>query len=128
MNDPSKQPGMISWVDLTVGDAQRVRDFYEKVAGWTSAAVSMGDYDDHCMNASNGQTVAGICHARGDNSGLPAQWLVYINVADLDQSIKACEQEGGKVLHGPRSIGGGRCAVIEDPAGACAALYQQPSE
>lgn len=37
----------------------------------------MGAYDDYVMNASStGQATAGICHARGGNADLPAQWLV----------------------------------------------------
>jgi predicted enzyme related to lactoylglutathione lyase len=39
-----KTPGKISWVDLTIPDAEAVRTFYEAVAGWTSDPVSMGDY------------------------------------------------------------------------------------
>ena len=86
----------------------------------------MGGYSDHCMNQpGDGKTVAGICHARGGNAGLPAQWLLYIIVADLDESLKQCEAGGGKVLRGPLSYGAqGRYAIIQDPAGAAAALYQ----
>ncbi|MBL4848131.1 MAG: hypothetical protein JKY65_21655 [Planctomycetes bacterium] len=36
--------GTVGWVDLTVQDAPALRDFYEKVVGWTSSAHSMGDY------------------------------------------------------------------------------------
>ena len=69
--------------------------------------------------------MAGICHARGGNTGLPAQWLIYIIVADLDASLKQVEEKGGKVLRGIREYGGqGRYAVIQDPAGAVAALYE----
>ena len=67
-------------------------------------------------------TVAGICHARGPNAELPAQWLIYINVANLADSLEQCSQRGGKVLHGPRDMGSGSCAVVQDPAGAVAAL------
>ena len=76
------------------------------------------------LSSVTGQTVAGICHARGENADLPAQWMVYINVANLDDSIAACQQLGGQLLCEPRQVGNGRCAVIRDPAGACAALYQ----
>ena len=36
--------GSIGWVDLTVGDATRIRDFYASVAGWRPEAVEMGEY------------------------------------------------------------------------------------
>ena len=118
--------GQIGWIDLTVDDASGIRDFYEQVTSWTSDAVSMGDYSDFNMcppGSSDG--VAGICHARGGNADLPAQWLIYITVDDVDASIERCIELGGAVISGPKDLAGGRFCVIRDPAGAVAALYQQ---
>lgn len=129
MSETIPTPGGIDWTDLTVPDAEPVCAFYESVVGWTSEAFDMGGYSDHCMKDAAGKTVAGICHAKGANAGLPAQWLVYLNVADLDASLGAVTQLGGKVLREARPMGGGsRMAVIEDPAGAVCALFQHGSE
>lgn len=49
-----------------------------------------------------------------------------IRMADLDASLTECSRRGGVVVAGPRDLGGGRFAVIRDPAGAVAALYQAP--
>jgi predicted enzyme related to lactoylglutathione lyase len=116
--------GSIAWTDLTVENAPAVCDFYQDVAGWTPAPVAMGEYDDFVMRDANGDGVSGVCHARGENAGLPAQWLIYIVVADLDQSIAACHKHGGKVISEPRKHGTSRFAVIQDPAGAVAGLYE----
>ncbi len=124
---PKKKPavGAITWFDLTVKNAPKVRAFYEKVVGWKSAGLDLGGYEDFCMNTpADEKTVAGICHARGDNAALPPQWLIYITVADLDASVKQCRKLGGKVISGPRAMSGGRVAVIRDPAGAVAALFE----
>jgi len=121
--DAGKRMGVISWTDLTVKNAGELRDFYGKVAGWSSSPVSMGEYEDYSMVAAGGDTVAGICHARGSNANLPPQWLIYITVADVDESAKKCTEMGGKVIEGPRAMGGGRFCVIRDPAGAVAALF-----
>ena len=116
--------GTLAWRDLTVGDAETVRDFYKNVVGWESQSVDMDGYSDFNMIApGSGETVAGICHARGSNAELPAQWLMYIVVADVDASARICAEQGGKVLDGPRALGGGRFCVIQDPAGAVCALY-----
>jgi uncharacterized protein len=122
--------GAITWADLTVEDAPALRDFYSAVVGWSAEAVNMGTYSDFSMNLPDGGTpVAGICHARGMNEGLPAQWLVYITVRDLDLSLARCEELGGSVLTPPRSIGqAGRFSVIRDPAGAVAALFEPASQ
>lgn len=117
--------GEIGWIDLTVPEAAKVRDFYSQVVGWEHAEVDMGGYSDFSMNLPGaGKTVAGICHSRGVNADLPAQWLIYINVDNLEASLKACERAGGKVLREATALGSGRMAVIQDPAGAVAALYQ----
>lgn len=126
MANQKLEVGRVGWMDLTVPDAAGVRGFYEKVVGFTSTGLDMGGYEDYCMNApGSGKTVAGICHARGGNAGLPVAWLIYITVADLDESLRQCVAGGGKVLREPREYPGqGRYAVIEDPAGAAVALYQ----
>jgi uncharacterized protein len=118
--------GTIGWIDLTVGDAQGVRDFYKEVVGWGTSEVDMGGYSDYCMTRpGSGEPAAGVCHARGSNAGLPAQWLIYITVADLDGSMARCKEKGGAVVFGPRDMGGhGRFCVIRDPAGAVAGLIE----
>lgn len=117
--------GSIAWTDLTVEDAEGVRDFYEAVAGWRSEAVSMGGYSDFNMvPTGSGEAVAGICHARGGNADLPPQWMLYVVVASVDASARACVDLGGEVLVPPRPMGPGRYSVIRDPAGAVCALYR----
>lgn len=117
--------GTIGWIDLTVGDAEAIRDFYRAVVGWESESVDMGGYSDYNMMVpGTGEATAGVCHARGVNAALPPHWLIYIVVRDLDASISRCEELGGEVLQGPRRLGGSRYSVIKDPAGAFCALYQ----
>src|SRR5262245_16634779 len=98
-NLPKLNVGAVNWTDLTVPDAKRVRDFYAAVVGWTHEALDMDGYDDYCMNRpDDGQTVAGICHARGENTSLPPVWLVYINVANVEASCVQVKALGGDVL------------------------------
>ena len=115
-----KKPlGSIVWTDLTVDNADEVRDFYSKVVGWKHEALSMGDYDDYVMTPNSGDDGAtGICHARGNNANIPAQWMIYVSVEHVDAAVKACVDNGGKVLDGPRKMGENDFAVIQDPAGA----------
>ncbi len=117
--------GTINWRDLTVSNAEEIRDFYQAVVGWDAEPHPMGDYDDYCMNVpGTGDTVAGICHARGTNANVPPQWLLYITVDDVDASAAKAVELGGAVLDGPRDMGYGRFAVIRDPAGAVCALFK----
>lgn len=118
--------GSIGWADITVADADGLRSFYEEVTGWKSSSHDMGDYSDFVMSQpEDGSGVAGICHARGANAGLPPQWLIYIVVESLERSLASVEKLGGRVLkRGGGSGAGGFFAVIEDPAGAACALFE----
>ncbi len=126
MTDSKIKTGTIQWVDLTVNDADKIRDFYGEVVGWKSDPVPMDGYDDYCMiGNSSDDPVAGICHARGVNADLPPHWIVYITVDDLDKSVTACKALGGEIISGPKSMGkSGRYCIIKDPAGAVAALFE----
>ena len=115
--------GKIVWTDLTVEDARAVRDFYGAVVGWKFSAGDMGGYEDFTMvSPESGESVAGVCHARGPNANLPSQWLVYVQVDDVEKSARKATELGGKIVDGPRSMGSTRFCVIQDPAGAVLAL------
>jgi predicted enzyme related to lactoylglutathione lyase len=121
------KPGTLGWLDLTVANASEVRDFYASVVGWTPQPVSMGDYDDFNM-CMDGSPVAGVCHARGSNQGLPSVWMAYWVVADLAAALAHVETKGGKIVRPAKSMGAmGSFAVIADPAGAVCALFQPPT-
>ena len=115
--------GVIEWRDLTVKNAEKIKDFYCSVVGWEASAVSMGEYDDFNINLpGTSDAVAGICHARGGNSTLPAQWLMYVRVEDVQKSADQCKALGGTVMDGPRIMGAIQFCVIRDPEGAVLAL------
>ncbi len=118
--------GKIGWIDLTVEDGEGLKAFYQSVVGWKTDPVSMGDYNDHCMiPPSETDPVAGICHAKDGNEGLPAQWLLYITVENLQDSLRQSEALGGKLIRDIRTLAGGAYAVIQDPSGAVCALFQE---
>ncbi len=121
----SDEVGKIGWIDMTVDDAPGVRDFYKAVVGWETDEIDMGGYADYVMKMpASGDGVAGVCHSRGSNADLPAGWLIYIVVADVDASVAACIENGGKIVVEPRGLAGGRFCVVEDPGGSIAGLYQ----
>jgi uncharacterized protein len=118
--------GKMLWVDLTVDNATEVATFYHHVAGWRIEPVSMGDYNDYnCFAPDNDEApVAGVCHRRGPNSHLPAVWMNYIAVPDLQASMDACIRHGGEIISRPVEGSPHQIAVIKDPGGAIVALYQ----
>jgi uncharacterized protein len=119
--------GSIISADLTVSNADAVRDFYKQVVGWESEAMSMsdesGEYSDYVMKDQAGNWVGGVCHARGVNQDIPSQWLVHVNVADIQASADRAIALGGKILK--KSVGDDGTLyyiIIQDPAGAMLSL------
>lgn len=127
MSNSNNPIGGFAWADLTVPNAEEVRDFYTHVIGFSHTGVKMGDYEDYCMNSpSDGQTKAGICHKRGQNMDIPVGWMIYFNVEDLDQSMNAVVEKGGTIIAGPKgTTESGRYCFIMDPAGAMCALFEK---
>jgi predicted enzyme related to lactoylglutathione lyase len=117
--------GNVAWFDLTVDNAESVKAFYKSVVGWQENPIDMGGYNDYSMQTPDSLTdVAGICHARGPNKDLPAQWLLYFKVADLQSSINAVTQLGGTVIAPVKKLSStSHFAIIKDPAGAVCAIY-----
>lgn len=125
MSDDNNKIGRVSWMDLTIEDATTVSQFYHKVVGWDIQGFDMGGYEDYCMNdPKTGETLAGVCHAKGTNASMPAQWLMYVGVENLDSSLEQVVKEGGKVMGDKKSDGkGGHYCLIQDPAGAYLMLW-----
>ncbi len=116
--------GRLGWIDLTVDDADGVRDFYAGVVGWRPSNVEMGDYADYSMLDSDGTAVAGVCHRRGGNASMPSGWIPYFVVADLDRALAQAVERGGSA-DAVRTMGDTRWAVVHDPAGNAAALWEE---
>lgn len=119
--------GSLISTDLTVPNAEQIRDFYKAVIGWESEEMPLSDeggsYADYVLKDAEGNWVSGVCHKRGANQDLPAQWIVYINVADVEQSVKKCIELGGQVLKEAKNADGSyQYALIQDPAGAVLAV------
>lgn len=121
---PNPKLGTVGWLDLTVDDAGRLRDFYAAVCGWTPKGVAMGEgtYEDFAMQDADGRAVAGVCFRRDENAKLPPVWIPYVVVEDLDASVAAAIERGAGVIDDRRPHGG-TMVVLKDPAGAVFSLF-----
>lgn len=128
-NQKDNSTGSVGWVDLTVNNAPELREFYTKVVGWKSHGLSMGDYEDFVMiSPDSDEPKAGICHKRGPNAGFPSVWMVYFTVQNIEESARRVQESGGKILVDVKMMGSyGKYCVIEDPAGAVCALFENIS-
>jgi predicted enzyme related to lactoylglutathione lyase len=118
-------PGSLGWVELMTREPERAVEFYTTVFGWS-------------VNASERYTQWGIEGA--DFGGMvtmddkfphevPAHWLPYFAVADVDVTAADATQAGGTVLMEPTSVPDGpRIAVLRDPQGAMFGVHRADYE
>ena len=138
--------GDMAWMDLSVPNAGQIKDFYQQVLGWQSQAIAMTDkeekYSDFVMSAKSAESdvvrdtetpssdgfVTGICHAKGANADMPATWLPYFLVANVEHAAAMVQAQGGELVTEIKSMGDDKYVIIKDPAGAHCALYQKLSK
>jgi uncharacterized protein len=85
----NKDIGKALWFDLTISNADEVKDFYTETIGWNSTEHQMNEYSDYNMiSPINDETLAGICHAKGVNKDMPPVWMVYFCVENLEEKIE----------------------------------------
>lgn len=120
--------GKILWTDMTVDNADEIRDFYSAVIGWKSEEIEMnkGEYYDFSMYSEDPTSpTAGICNQKGPNKGLPTGWIVYFGVTDIKKSINRAMEFGGEILTEVREMPGyGLYCFLKDPNGHPFAIFQ----
>ena len=113
--------GSFIWYELITPDPDGSRRFYGAVVGWDIEPQPSGDFDYRMIRRSDGGHSGGVLRLSEDmrqHGGRPI-WLGYIGVDDVDASVAATEQAGGKVLIPPTDMGGvGRIALVADAQGA----------
>lgn len=102
----------INYVELTVTDLAAAQAFYRDAFGW--------EFNDY------GPTYAGIRAADGTEAG--GLWespearpvggpFVILFSTDLDASLRAIQQAGGRIVEEPYEFPGGRRLHFADPSG-----------
>ncbi|TWX54602.1 VOC family protein [Colwellia hornerae] len=122
----SNKIGEMAWLDLTVDNASEIKDFYQRVIGWQVEDVAMGEHNDYVMKSpDSGEAISGICHATGGNAGMPATWLPYFLVEDINNAVANVTELGGELLTEIKQVGKDSYVMVKDPAGAVCSLYQK---
>ncbi len=114
--------GEFVWCDLSAHNAGPSRDFYKRIFGW-----HFSDQGGGYHFASKGQyPVAGHYQMpeKFIKIGMPAFWMSYIAVTDVQATVDLANTLGAKVELGPAEFdGGGTYALIRDPLGAGFTVY-----
>lgn len=117
-----KDHGNPCWFELTTPDLGAARGFYADVLGWEVKDAGMPGFTYLLAGTGKGP-VAGLMEPMAE--GMPAFWMLYLAVTDVDGTAAAIAAEGGKIHREPADIPGtGRFAVVVDPQGAVFGLLQ----
>jgi predicted enzyme related to lactoylglutathione lyase len=115
-------PGAMTWNELAARDLQKAEAFYGTLLGWT---FQPGPTPGYRMIFNGARLNGGIIQMDENWGDMPAHWMVYFSVANLDEALAKVEKLGGKlgtpVVEAP---GTGRFAVVIDPQGATCTLIQ----
>jgi predicted enzyme related to lactoylglutathione lyase len=103
------------------------------VLGWSPKIVAADDNSRppapgesaYTLFMANGTESAGLTKYEGKDPNDPKPgWLMYVQVADVDNAVIEALRKGGKVLKAPTDAAKvGRIAVIQDLDGNALGLY-----
>jgi predicted enzyme related to lactoylglutathione lyase len=109
------EPGAMSWAEVNVPDGRVADAFYASVFGYEQEPVPGGV--DYSVYRVAGEPVCGRLLMDEHWAGVPAHWMTYFDVADLDAATAKVVELGGEVPVPPFDSPHGRIAVVDHPAG-----------
>ncbi|WP_149822948.1 VOC family protein [Streptomyces tailanensis] len=113
-------PGALGWVELLTRAPEQAKAFYTTVFGWSVSAA------EHYTQWGIGGADFGGMITMDDKfpHEVPAHWLPYFAVEDVDDTARIAAEAGGTMLMEPTSVPEGpRIAVLRDPQGAVFGVY-----
>lgn len=125
-DDTTKQKpthGTFCWNELMTRDTDGAGKFYSALLGWKPEASPMPGMEYTLMKSGDKEQGGMMAMPADVPKEVPAHWLAYVAVDDVDALITKTKELGGQVLHGPMDIPEvGRFCVIQDPTGAVLGL------
>lgn len=123
-------PGRNVWFDLMTAEPQGAVAFYPPVLEWKIEQwQEEGGGEPYTMWVAS-SALGGVMRLPKEAQalGVPAQWLAYTTVADVDAAVALATGLGARVLVAPLDMSGvGRFASLVDPQGAAFAVFAPSS-
>jgi predicted enzyme related to lactoylglutathione lyase len=130
VRETSRRPGRepIVWHQLHTRDRERSWAVYAELFGWSLAGtVEIGEVEGgHRLFRWDGAD--GKVGSLGNTARLPGvhpHWLFYFPVPDLERTLAAVSERGGRALAPVVVPNGDRLAACEDPQGAAFGLLER---
>jgi uncharacterized protein len=115
--------GSFAWNELMTNDVEKAKSFYRSAIGWEMEEMKMAS-GSYWIAKKDGKMVAGLMDMTGMTPpGVPPHWFAYIEVDDVDATVKSVVAHGGTIMRPPFDIPDvGRIAIIADATGAAVGL------
>ncbi len=115
------QVGEFSWNEMIATDEAGAKKFYTSLFGWTAQKFDGGT--DYTLFKQGDTMIGGMMKC--PKAGLPAHWLAYVTVEDVDAMAAKASKLGAKIVMDPFDVPTvGRIAVLVDPQGASIGLFK----
>ena len=127
-NDCTPPPaGTFGWNELMATDTNDAAKFYGDVFGWSTEPFSGAGGMPYTIFKQEGAPMGVGGMLKNPMPDVPAQWVPYVAVDDVDASQSKARAAGAVVLVPATDIDMvGRIAVLRDPQGAIFGLHQMP--
>ncbi|MEM1285668.1 MAG: VOC family protein [Pseudomonadota bacterium] len=113
--------GAFHWNELMTRDVAGAQKLYSQSMGWTFEQMPMPDGTLYHICMSGDVTVGGMFDISKSPqfAEMPAGWMAYIAVDDVDAALAKAKGEGAVVMGEPFDVQGvGRIAMVRQPDGA----------
>lgn len=119
------EPGEWIWAQLLSRDARQASDFYRAVAGYEVVVNTEANRASDFVLTSKGFARATVRNLPDNRSQLRPNWLFFVRVKSIAESVAKAQELGGKVLLEPKAeLLNGRVAMIADSTGAAIGLLE----
>lgn len=118
--------GVPCWVAAVHGDPEGAAAFYSGLFGWEAENLMPAEHPgDYFLCTLRGRRVAAVVSQHGAPAPPEPAWGTYVWVESADGAAAKVAEAGGTVVGEPfDSPGGGRMAVLADPAGAVFCVWE----
>lgn len=113
------EAGAPCWHELHTREYATAVDFYRSVLGWETKVLGDTPEFRYTQAMADGEPFAGVMDSSAFlPEGLPAMWLLYLGVDDVDAACAKAVELGGTVTEPATDTPFGRLAQLADPTGA----------
>lgn len=123
--DFQADPGDWVWIQLLSRDGRKAAEFYRKLADYTVVENSQTNRLSDFVLTSKGYARATVRTISHKNEQVKPNWLLFVRVNSVPESVARTRQLGGQVLVEPSGdYLQGKVAVVSDPTGAVVGLLE----